>query len=189
MKTSELKRPEREALLNSVPPEFSSFAELGQRIGVDNLREVFNVLSGEKKHCPEEAAFYRKIQTHHRDERIRTRYQGGNTGQLALEFDLSPTRIKAIVNATPKKPKNPSPARHNAVKIAGDIHQKLTEVGLARGYSVRQLTDECLIFALNHPQFIDSLSPERPQDRPEPDLAAKWLGLPAPAPQEAACDA
>ena len=80
--------------------EDSELAQLGRRYGVEVLSDILNTLGGTRgceMYVPSAKNFFRKLARDARDKEICNRHTGTNTSQLAMEYDLNPSRIRQIV--------------------------------------------------------------------------------------------
>ncbi|WP_167631578.1 Mor transcription activator family protein [Mariprofundus ferrooxydans] len=75
----------------------NAIALVGHLIGPENLRLVLDTIGGGEIYMPTYDNLIRSLTRDQRDERIRNRYNGSNTTQLAIEYDLKPRRIQQIV--------------------------------------------------------------------------------------------
>jgi len=81
----------------SVTDPDNTVALLGSIIGRDKLKVVLDTIGGGEIYLPRFENFVRGITRNLRDRDICLRYNGSNTRQLAVEYELQPRRIQQIV--------------------------------------------------------------------------------------------
>jgi len=80
----------------------SELVLLGQILGPETLKVVLDTLAGQRgceTYIPSFENFIMALTRPHRDAEICRRYDGTNTSQLAIEYNLKPRRIQQIVSA------------------------------------------------------------------------------------------
>ena len=94
---------QKQRLLNS-SDKGNELVLIGQRIGVEALTAVLDILGGTtgcETYIPSPQNFFGRLQRDIRDADIRERWTHGNTSDLAAQYGISPRRVLQIVQLDP----------------------------------------------------------------------------------------
>ena len=94
-------------LLECFDAGWSPWVDLGQRIGVEALREVMEVFGGQKPHVPQFQEFTRKLTLEVRDRESRAKFHGDNYDELAGAYGIDPRHVRRIIHGRTDREKCP----------------------------------------------------------------------------------
>lgn len=121
-------------LLASVEDDNNQFAELGRRIGPDNLNAVLEVFGSQKPHVPTPDSFWARLLREERNAKIRQEFNGRNYAELAEKYSghrglgtLSERHVREIVHGHTKTYKRP-PESMKPIKAAPEVYNEIAQL-------------------------------------------------------------
>jgi len=126
---------EKSEILNCFTDDFNPMVFLAKAAGADVAERFMEYCGGTKPHIPTKGNFWQSLETQVRDETIRTRFNGENYGQLALEYELSDRHIRNIVHKE-QRPQFRQVDNAKALRFRPDVVETLNQVAARYGNNV-----------------------------------------------------
>lgn len=145
---------DKQALLETLPAEFSPWVDLASTIGVARLEEVLQVFRGEKIHVASPENFWSNIARTLRNNEIRALFHPRDYGyeRLACEFSgfmglstLSARHVREIIHAK-QRPHNRKrkPERQAVIKVEPDQKSRIARLAQTTGLPQSAVLDAML---------------------------------------------
>lgn len=138
----------KRALLDGADSFDAPLVELGQRLGVEGLEVVLEVLGGLKPHIPQAQHFWGRLWREHRDAQIRAAFDGRNYEALAQRFDLDVRYLREIIHHRHRRHAPRPQEAKRPVKVCAEIHETVGAVaareGVSMGEALGRILAQCL---------------------------------------------